>query len=141
MFKLAYPSQLPDVPIQLFTTGAAYRLGTAQPLLFCCLPKIVLYCINRQAPYITTLYYRINNEETTFLYPDTIWRRRHSMSSYLTEILSCLGVQKHVIKFRILNMVYTRDHGSKNTLAYQVLADDLGNRVRSVRLVSLWLVQ
>lgn len=61
------------------------------------------------------------------------------MSSYLIEILSCLGV--HVIKFRILNMVYTRDHGSKNTLAYQVLADDLGNRVRSVRLVLLWLVQ
>lgn len=51
--------------------------------------------------------------------------------------MDCLGVViPHTIKFRILNMAYTLDVGNQNTIAYRVLADDLGKRVRIQKRVS-----
>ena len=43
----------------------------------------------------------------------------------------------HTVKFRILNMVYTSDLGSEDTIAYRVLTDDLSKKVRIQNCVSV----
>ena len=48
MLKLAYPPYILSVPIQLFTTGIAIRLETAQPVCFGTLLSLALLKIYAQ---------------------------------------------------------------------------------------------